>query len=194
MGQLIGGVRLIRTGRDLLRHRHDVSSLLHRAPDLLLELLGPALSLFTRHRIRRDDVHCIGVLGIELLVRPAPEHRRLPFEHEFGRLDSCWVERRVEIELFAGNQLTLQVRPVGRPYGQVFATPSDLVSSEDDSNTPDEERLAARGFAAYPQAFHFLALSIRPLVSDQEPVSGPEGPAVVNLVDGPKAVNWLYSH
>ena len=100
----------------------------------------------------------------------------------------------MEVELFAGDQLTLQVRPVGRPYGQVFATPGDLVPSEDDSNTPDEERLAARGFAAYPQAFHFLALSIRPLVSDQEPVSGPEGPAVVHLVDGPEAVDRLDGH
>ena len=57
MGQLIGGVRLIRTGRYLSRHSHDVGPLLHGFPDLFLELLGLALGLFPGHRIRGDHVH-----------------------------------------------------------------------------------------------------------------------------------------
>ena len=100
----------------------------------------------------------------------------------------------MEVEFLAGDQLALQVRSVSPTHGQVFATPGNLVSCEDGSKTPDEERLAGRGLTAYPQSLNLLALGITTLVSDQQPPSGSEGSAVVHLVDGPEAVNRLDSH
>ena len=86
MSKLVGSIRLFSRTWYLLSHSHDINTPYKRLPDVPLELLGLALCHLTWHDVRCDHIDRVGVLGIELLVRPFANKSRLPLKKELGGL------------------------------------------------------------------------------------------------------------
>jgi hypothetical protein len=109
-----------------LRHSSEVSPGAQRLPDLLVELI-PALGFSGREPVTGDDEHCLSVGLLKLLVEACPNKRSLAFKKLLSHMEAAWLEGIDEAELFAGDDLSLQVTPISFAQWQVLASPVDFV-------------------------------------------------------------------
>lgn len=154
-GQLVFCVRELLTCWVSVQHASELNPCAHRVPRVIPKSRVAALFFCGWKAVRRNQEHSRFVRYLELLVETFTHTSTLTLKEKFCYGKVRFIEGSRWTELFASDELSFQVGPVGHGDGHELSPPLNFVASEDFSNAPDKLRLSWRRLVIHPTHTNF---------------------------------------